>query len=126
MATKRNQIYLCEVCGNIVEVERAAGGRLSCCKQPMVLQEENTTDAAQEKHVPVIERVDGGVNVSVGSVEHPMADEHWIEWIEVSVDGKTYRQFLNPGDKPFAFFAIEGENITARGYCNLHGLWKAV
>ncbi|MDP8207561.1 MAG: desulfoferrodoxin [Candidatus Electryonea clarkiae] len=125
MATKNLQIYKCGVCGNMTEVVHESMGELACCGQSMILQEENTTDAAQEKHVPVIEKINGGVNVSVGSVEHPMGEDHFIEWIEVIVDGKSYRQFLNPGDKPQAFFPVDGDNIIARGYCNLHGLWKA-
>lgn len=91
----------------------------------MELLVENTTDAAQEKHVPVIEKVDGGIKVAVGSVAHPMEEDHFIEWIEVLVDGKAYCQFLNPGEAPEAFFSVEGEEITAREFCNLHGLWKA-
>ena len=124
MATKRAEVYECSKCGNMVEVVHAAGGTLSCCGQPMDLQAENTTDAAQEKHVPVIAQVDGGVKVSVGSVAHPMEDEHWIEWIEVLQGDKVYRQFLNPGDTPEAIFPVTGE-VTAREYCNMHGLWKA-
>ena len=124
MATKRSEVYECGVCGNMVEVVHAAGGTLSCCNQPMNLQAENTTDAAEEKHVPVIEKIDGGVKVTVGSVAHPMEDDHWIEWIEVLVGDMIYRQFLNPGDAPEAEFAVEGD-VTAREYCNMHGLWKA-
>jgi superoxide reductase len=90
----------------------------------MVQQVENTVDAAKEKHVPVIEKVDGGVKVKVGDVPHPMEEEHYIEWIEIIVDGKADRQFLNPGEAPEAVFKIESENVTAREYCNLHGLWK--
>jgi superoxide reductase len=125
MAIERNQIYKCPHCGNMVEVVHAGGGTLVCCGDPMLLLTENTTDAAVEKHVPVVEKVDGGIKVTVGSVEHPMVDDHWIEWIEVSVDGKAYTQFLDPADPPSAFFAIDGEGVTARAYCNLHGLWKA-
>jgi len=91
----------------------------------MELLTENTTDAAVEKHVPVIEKVDGGINVKVGSVPHPMQDEHYIEWIEIIADGKIYRQFLNPGDAAEATFPVEGDKISAREYCNLHGLWKS-
>ena len=125
MATQRLQVYKCSVCGNMVEVIHAGGGEFVCCNQPMDLLAGNTTDAAQEKHVPVIERVNGGVQVKIGSVAHPMQDEHYIEWIEVIVDGKAYRQFLNPGDAPEAFFPVEGERIEAREFCNLHGVWKA-
>ncbi len=125
MATERLQVYRCPLCGNIVEVIHAGGGTLVCCGQPMEVQVENTTDAATEKHVPVVEEVDGGINVVVGSVAHPMGDDHYIEWIEVVVDGKSYRQFLNPNEAPEASFPISGANISARAYCNLHGLWKS-
>jgi len=123
--TERHQVYKCEVCGNMVEMIHTGVGTLVCCGQNMRLQKEGETDAAAEKHVPVIEKVDGGIKVTVGSVAHPMQDEHFIEWIEVIVDGKAHRQFLNPGDKPEAFFAVDGGELTAREYCNLHGLWKA-
>jgi superoxide reductase len=119
------QVYRCEVCGNMTEVIRVGGGTMVCCGQHMTLMREGMVDAAKEKHVPVIEKVDGGVKVKVGSVPHPMQEDHHIEWIEVIVDGKAYRQFLNPGDQPEAFFAVDGDDITAREYCNLHGLWKA-
>jgi len=122
---QRNEVYKCDACGNIVEVLHAGEGELVCCGQPMVLQTENTVDAAKEKHVPVIEKTGDGVLVKVGEVAHPMTDDHYIEWIEIIADGKTYRQFLNPGDTPEASFAVSAASITARGYCNLHGLWKA-
>jgi superoxide reductase len=122
--TKRLQFYKCEVCGNIVEVIHDGPGQLVCCNQPMTLQEENTVDAAQEKHVPVIEKTAEGIVVKVGSVEHPMQDNHFIEWIQLLADGKAFRQFLNPGEKPEAIFKVEGKDVSAREYCNLHGLWK--
>ncbi len=122
--TKKLQIYKCEVCGNIVEVLHEGKGELVCCGQPMKLYEENTVDAAKEKHVPVIEKIEGGFKVKVGSVTHPMEEKHYIEWIEVIVDGKAYRQFLKPGEIPEAVFNIEAEKIIAREYCNLHGLWR--
>ena len=123
--TKRLQVYKCEVCGNMVEVVHAAGGTLVCCGQNMRLLKEGETDAATEKHVPVIEKADGGVKVTVGSVGHPMQDDHFIEWIELIVDDKAYRQFLNPGEKPEAFFSVDGDDVTVREYCNLHGLWRS-
>ena len=123
--TKRLQIYKCEVCGNIVEMLHEGVGELVCCKQPMKLFEENTVDAAKEKHVPVMEKTTEGTKVKVGSVAHPMEEKHYIEWIEIIADGKTYRQFLNPGDAPEATFNIEAGNVTVREYCNVHGLWKA-
>lgn len=119
------EIYKCEACGNIVEVLHGGAGELVCCGEPMKLMTENTVDAAKEKHVPVIEKVDGGIKVSVGSVAHPMEEKHWIEWIELIADGKAYRQFLNPGEAPEAVFKVEAAQISAREYCNLHGLWKA-
>jgi len=125
MATERLQVYKCSICGNIVEVVHASAGQLVCCDKPMELLTENTTDAAVEKHVPVIEKIDGRINVKVGSVPHPMQDEHYIEWIEIIVDGKAYRQFLNPGDAAEASFSVEGDKISAREYCNLHSLWKS-
>ncbi len=123
--TEKLQVYKCEVCGNIVEVIHEGGGELVCCGQPMKLFTENTVDAAKEKHVPVIEKVEGGFKVTVGSVAHPMEEKHYIEWIELVADGKAYRQFLNPGDAPEAVFRIDAEKVSAREYCNLHGLWKA-
>jgi superoxide reductase len=122
--TKRLQVYKCEVCGNMVEVIHDGPGQLVCCNQPMTLQVENTVDAAKEKHVPVIEKTAEGIVVKVGSVEHPMQDSHFIEWIQLLADGKAYRQFLNPGEKPEATFKVEGKDLSAREYCNLHGLWK--
>ena len=125
MAIANLQIYKCSVCGNVVEVIHAGGGTLVCCGKPMNLLTENTTDAAQEKHVPVIEKVEGGIKVKVGAVAHPMQDNHYIEWIEVIADGKAYRHSLSPGDAPEALFPVEADKITARAFCNLHGLWKA-
>jgi superoxide reductase len=122
---KRLEVYKCGVCGNIVEVLHAGKGNLVCCGQPMNLLVENTVDAAKEKHVPVIEKVEGGVKVKVGEVPHPMEEKHWIEWVEIIADGKTYRQYLNPGETPEATFNVTADQITAREYCNIHGLWKA-
>jgi len=122
---ERLEVYKCEVCGNIVEVLHGGEGELVCCGQPMKLMKENTVDAAKEKHVPVIEKVDGGFKVKVGSVAHPMEEKHYIEWIEIIADGKVYRKFLKPGDKPEAVFKIDAAKVTAREYCNLHGQWKA-
>jgi len=123
--TKRLEVYKCEICGNIVEVLNAGDGELVCCGQPMKLMVENTVDAAREKHVPVIEKISGGIKVSVGSVAHPMEEKHYIQWIELIADGKAYRQFLNPGDKPEAIFSVIATSLSAREYCNLHGLWKS-
>jgi superoxide reductase len=119
------EIYKCEVCGNIVEVVHGGAGELVCCGQPMKRFVENTVDAAKEKHVPVVEKTAKGFKVKVGSVAHPMEAKHWIEWIEVIVGGKAYRQFLKPGEAPEATFDIAADKVTAREYCNIHGLWKA-
>ncbi|MBU3182356.1 desulfoferrodoxin [Clostridium psychrophilum] len=123
--TEIKEIYKCGICGNIVEVVHASGGILVCCGQPMTLQVENTVDAAKEKHVPVVEAVEGGVLVKVGAVEHPMVDAHYIEWIEIQTENKVYRKYLKPGDKPEALFILDEKVLTVREYCNLHGLWKA-
>lgn len=119
------EIYKCNACGNIVEVVHGGAGELVCCGEPMKLFKENTVDAAKEKHVPVIEKTADGYKVSVGSVPHPMEDKHWIEWIELIADGKAYKQFLKPGEAPVAEFCVKADKVTAREYCNLHGLWKA-
>lgn len=121
---ERLEIYYCEICGNILEVLRGEAGTLVCCDADMMLLEEQTADAATEKHVPVVEKVDGGFKVTVGSVPHPMVKDHYIEWIEVIADGKAYRQFLSPGDAPEATFCIDADEVTAREHCNIHGLWK--
>ncbi len=118
------QIYKCNVCGNIVEVLHGGVGELVCCDEPMELLDEKTADATTEKHVPVIEKIDGGYKVKVGSVPHPMTEEHLIEWIELLADGKAYRQFLQAGAAPEAIFLIEGNSVSAREHCNIHGLWK--
>jgi superoxide reductase len=123
--TKKNEVYKCPLCGNIVEILHTGAGELVCCGQPMVLMSENTVDAAKEKHVPVITKVTDGYKVSVGAVPHPMEAKHWIEWIELIADGTIYRQNLNPGEAPEATFFIKADKVTAREYCNLHGLWKA-
>jgi len=123
--TELRQIYKCQLCGNIVEVVHNAGGTLVCCGQNMTLQSENTQDAAVEKHVPVVEKIEGGIKVKVGAVEHPMLEAHHIEFIEVHTANKVYRKFLNAGEKPEAEFKIEEEVLYVREYCNLHGLWKA-
>ena len=123
--TQQLEIYKCDLCGNIVEVVHASDGTLVCCDQPMTLLTENTVDAAKEKHVPVIEKTASGIKVKVGDVAHPMEEKHYIEWIEVIADGKSYMKFLNPGEAPEAEFEIAADQVTAREYCNVHGLWKS-
>ena len=134
--TKLREIYRCPICGNIVEVLHE-GAVLSCCGKPMLLLSANTTDGAYEKHVPVVEHIEGGFRVSVGSVEHPMVDEHCIQWIELLTPMCVMRRELHPGDKPEAVFLIDKTTacgkvvaacdigkVSAREYCNLHGLWS--
>ncbi|MBN2180500.1 MAG: desulfoferrodoxin [Sedimentisphaerales bacterium] len=123
MATKL-QVYKCNICGNIVEVLHGGAGELVCCGEPMELLDEKTADATTEKHVPVIEKIDGGYKVKVGSVPHPMEEKHYIEWIELLADGKAYRQFLQPGKPAEAVFKIDAAKVSAREHCNVHGLWK--
>jgi superoxide reductase len=118
------QIYKCGVCGNIVEVLRGGAGELVCCGKPMECLVVKTADEGKEKHVPVIEKVNGGIKVKVGSIAHPMEEKHYIEWIEILADGKAYRQFLSPGDAPEAIFNVEPGTVTAREHCSIHGLWK--
>lgn len=122
-----NEVYKCEVCGNIVEVAHASGGTLSCCGQPMVQKTENTVEASKEKHIPVIEKLENEILVKVGSIEHPMEETHYIEWIELLFKDKVYRKYLKPGEKPEAHFKVCDTSIefSARAYCNLHGLWKS-
>jgi len=121
----KNEIYKCTVCGNIVETLHVGGGELVCCGKAMNLLTENTQDAATEKHVPIVEKTANGIKVKVGEIAHPMEEAHYIEWIEVLCNGKSYKKFLKPGDLPEAEFCLEyNENLVAREYCNLHGLWK--
>ena len=125
MASERLQVYKCAKCGITAQVLDGGPGVLSCCGQPMQRLQENTVDASKEKHVPVIERVQGGVKVKVGSVPHPMEAAHFISWIELVAGGKVCRQFLQPGQAPEAFFPVSDENVVVCEYCNLHGMWKA-
>ena len=120
----RNEVYKCDICGNIVEVLNGGAGELVCCGQPMDLKEEQTADVTTEKHVPVIEKTDTGYKIVVGSTLHPMEEAHFIEWIELIADGLVYRKFLEPGEAPEAEFCVEADKVEAREYCNLHGLWK--
>lgn len=122
---ERLGIYKCNVCGNIVEVLHAGVGELVCCGQPMELLKEKTEDVGLEKHVPVIESGEGGVKVKVGSVPHPMEENHYIEWVALYADEGVYRRFLKPGDQPEARFDLKAGAAGAREYCNVHGLWKS-
>jgi len=119
------QVYRCNVCGNIVEVLHVGGGELVCCDQPMELLEEKNEDEGLEKHVPIIEKTDEGVKVKVGTTAHPMKDEHYIEWIEVIDNNDLIIKFLKPGEVPEAEFETSSDDVRARAYCNVHGLWKS-
>jgi len=121
----RLEVYKCTHCGNIVEVLHGGKAPLICCGEPMKLLREGQSDGATEKHVPVIEKTENGYKVTVGSAAHPMTEEHWIEWIELIADGISYKKFLNPGEAPVAEFCVKADKVTAREFCNLHGLWKA-
>lgn len=123
--TKEKEIYRCPICGNIIEVLKVGGGPLVCCGKPMELIEENTQEAALEKHIPVIEKIEGGYRVSVGEVEHPMLEAHYIVWIELVAGNQLFRKYLKPGDKPVAEFMTDATDVYAREYCNLHGLWRS-
>lgn len=120
-----NDMYKCATCGNVVEVILATGAEVACCGGAMAPLKENSVDAAKEKHVPVIEKIDGGYRVKVGSVEHPMTPEHWITAVELIADNQVLRQTLKPGEKPEAVFMTKATKVKAREYCNLHGLWVA-
>lgn len=123
--TERNSVYKCSVCGNIVEVLHGGAGELVCCGVPMKKLNEGEVDAAKEKHVPVIEKIEGGYKVKVGGVTHPMEEKHYIEWIELVTPNRVMRKYLKPGEAPEAEFKTCATEVTAREYCNLHGLWKA-
>ena len=119
---KRNEVYKCPEFGNLVEVLVPSDKEL-CSFQ---LLKENTTDAATEKHVPVVEKIEGGYRVSVGEVEHPMTEAHYIQWIELLTNNnEVLRKYLTPTDKPVAEFKTDATEVVAREYCNLHGLWRS-
>ncbi len=123
--TTQNQTYKCLKCGNIVEVLTTGAGSLTCCDTPMKTLNENTQEAATEKHIPVVTRENNGLKVKIGEVEHPMGDDHWIEWVEVVTETQVYRHNFLPTDQPECFFPIEPTTFKVRAYCNLHGLWKS-
>ena len=123
--TKLRELYKCKICGNVVEIAEQGAPALVCCNQPMEKLEANTVDAAQEKHVPVVEPSDEGILVKVGSVEHPMEEKHSIRFIEVLTKDQVLRAELVPGQKPAAEFRVKPEEVLeVREYCNIHGLWK--
>ncbi len=119
------KFFKCEKCGNIVGLIKNGGGTLTCCGSPMKQLVANSVDASGEKHVPVVVEKDGKRFVTVGSVAHPMTEEHFIEWIYVVSDKCAERYFLSAGDVPEVEILIQGEVNAVYAYCNLHGLWKA-
>lgn len=118
------EVHKCGTCGNMIETIRVGGGELVCCGKPMELMSPKTEEEGTEKHMPVIEKTENGYKVKVGSVPHPMEEEHLIEWIELVADGKACRKFLKAGDAPEAEFCTKADKVTAREHCNVHGLWK--
>jgi superoxide reductase len=130
--TEKKQIYKCEICGNIVEVLHTGIGELVCCNQPMKLEVVKTKEEGLEKHLPVIEELPAnvcagkdGFVIKIGDVEHPMEENHFIEWIEINTkDGKSGKKFLKPGERPVAEFYTRVDILGVRAYCNIHGLWE--
>lgn len=122
---ERLQVYKCAACGNIVEVLTGGSGGMVCCNRPMENLAARTADQGKEKHVPVITKLNGGTQVKIGSIPHPMEEKHYIEWIEIISDGKACRQFLRPGRPPEAVFNLPAENVKVREFCNIHGMWEA-
>lgn len=123
--TKINQIYKCEICGNIIEILHNGNGQLVCCNEKMILINKKTTEEGQEKHLPVVLKDGDNITIKVGNTPHPMEDEHYIEWIEVITDNAVYRKNLKSGDLPTAKFVINANNAKVRAYCNIHGLWES-
>ncbi len=120
----RLEIYKCNKCGIITKILESGEGALVCCDAPMIRMVENMIDAAEEKHVPIVEKLKGGIKVSVGSVSHPMDEDHYIQWIEIVSDSKSLIKFLSSDDAPEAIFYLDCDKFSVRAYCNLHGLWK--
>jgi len=124
--TNLRELYVCSICGNVIEVVNTGASALVCCNKPMTKLEAGTTDASLEKHVPVVESIDGGIKVKVGSVAHPMEGKHYIRFIEVSTKDQVLRAELAPNQAPEASFLVKSDDVVeVREYCNLHGLWKA-
>ena len=122
---EKMEIYKCKPCDIMVEALTDGAGEMTCCDETMQKLLTKTADTGKEKHVPVIEKVKGGIKVKVGGVPHPMEEKHYIQWIEVLAQSKAYRHFLKPGDAPETVFNLKSEKVTAREYCNVHGLWKS-
>jgi len=122
-----NEIYKCNVCGNMAEMVHSGFSVMVCCNNPMELLEAIQKDEGGQKHIPIINIEDNKVIVDVGEIPHPMEEEHWINFIELCVGDQIFRQQLKPGDKPSATFDVisKGEEVSSRIYCNLHGLWPS-
>ncbi|MEJ2268039.1 MAG: desulfoferrodoxin [Nanoarchaeota archaeon] len=120
----KKEVYICNVCGNVIEVLHASSNNLVCCGQPMNLMEQKSEGENADKHSPVIEKDSEGVKVKVGKVEHPMEENHYIEWIEISTEKGESKKFLKPGEKPEAVFPVKADIKHARMFCNIHGLWE--
>jgi superoxide reductase len=119
------EIYRCKVCGNLVEVVDVGGGPMVCCGESMELLFEKVKDQGTEKHTPVITKGQNGLKVMVGSIPHPMEEEHFIQWIQVIADNNNAeRKYLTPNDMPEGEFNVHGRKMVVRAYCSLHGLWK--
>lgn len=126
--TEKEEIYRCNICGNMVEVLHIGTGKLECCQNTMELLKEREEGTGPEKHIPVLEETDQGVKIKVGSIPHPMEENHCIEWVEVVADDQIYRKVLKPGDVPEAEFNLKLDDISQiqiREYCSIHGLWKS-
>lgn len=123
--SRKLEIYKCPVCDTVVEVLEQCGLELLCCGRPMEQQEEQCHEAGRETHSPIVQRVEGGVRVSVGPIPHVMKSQHHIEWIEILAEGECHRQFLHPGQPPEAFFNVQSEIVQVRVYCTVHGLWRS-
>ena len=122
---KNTKFYICPHCGNIAQMVHDAGVNPFCCGQKMVELVPNTAEASGEKHIPAVTVKDGIVEVNVGSVDHPMLDVHWIEWVQLVTDRGSQRKYLNPGEDPNVKFYLGNEKpVAVYAYCNLHGLWK--
>ena len=126
MSSNRGDVFLCKDCGAVVEVLEKSCCVPNCCGKPMVLQVPNTVDAAKEKHVPFVEKsATGGVLVKVGSVAHPMAEDHYIMWVQIETPDRMGRHYFAPGDAPeFEFKCAYEAGIVVKAYCNKHGLWQ--
>ena len=125
--SKQFEVYKCEKCLALVEVFQGGAGTLACCDSPMTFLQEGVTDAAKEKHVPVVEKTETGIKVKVGAVAHPMEEKHWVQWVELVGDNFSSTHFLKPGDAPEVEFKCGSackSKLTVREYCNLHGHWK--